>query len=178
MFQDLDSVMLHCPSNVKWIQSACREISLSLGIQHCYLFYNLKIHQITPEELAMAYFCWLAKVSSLTTTGSWYRSVNINMSPFQFQDLWSTKTEKLFGIPAVQRSPCPDISDRDLRGISSWSGIGIFEDRQIHTNAPINCFRDGVEGGQTHGELIFSKKSCQIPVPWVNISCQIPHPRD
>ena len=45
-------------------------------------------------------------------------------------------------------------------------------------SAPINCFRDGGEGGQSPGELIFSEKSCQIPVPWANIACQIPHPRD
>ena len=39
-------------------------------------------------------------------------------------------------------------------------------------------FGDRGEGGQTPGKLIFLKKSCQIPVPWVNIACQIPGPMD
>ena len=47
-----------------------------------------------------------------------------------------------------------------------------------HIYAPISCFGDGGEGGQTPRELVFSNKFCQIHVPWVNIACQIPRPRD
>ena len=42
------------------------------------------------------------------------------------------------------------------------------------TNASINCFRDRGGGRADPWEIDFLKKSRQIPVPWVNIACQIP----
>ena len=54
-----------------------------------------------------------------------------------------------------------------------------MEGKVVKSNAPINRFWDGGEGRKlAPGELIFSEKSCQVPVPWVNIACQISCPRD
>ena len=44
--------------------------------------------------------------------------------------------------------------------------------------APINCFPDGGGSHTASEELIFSEKSCQITVPWLNIACQIPCAKD